>query len=178
MNTISSTTAGALFLLCAVPIFVILYVTISGSLQRSAMLGKNATIAVALCATFLCMLGLYEVLIPRRNTNQTDVGGRGIGFDFLLIPYAALALAILAVLLLLFVQKVLGHDDGTKPHRETFWRRETSCKGKNLVTKPRSSQDLRRLRKSSGLVGLGPGNELDNPRKRQGNPSQRKEMSK
>jgi len=163
MNTIGSTTAMPLFVLCAVPIFVILYVVISGSLQSSALFGKNATIAVALSATFLCMLGLYAMLVPQGNAHQTDVGRRGTEFDFLLIPYAALALAILTVLLLLFVRKVLGHDDGKKLHPDIFSRRKTSYGGKNLAKKSRYTQDLGRLRQSSGPVRLGPGNELDNP---------------
>ena len=37
-----------MWLLCVLPIFVILYGVISGSLQRSALFGKNATVAVAL----------------------------------------------------------------------------------------------------------------------------------
>ena len=168
MNTIGSTTAVALFVLCAVPIFVILYVVISDSLQRSALFGKNATVAVAFCATFLCMLGLYETLASRGNTNQTDVGGGVTGFDFLLIPYAALALAILTMFLLLFIRKVLGHDDGRKPHPDTFSRKKTLYGGTNSPMKSRSPQDLRRLRQSSGPVRLGPVNGLDNPKKLQG----------
>jgi len=160
----------AMWLLCMLPIFVILYVVISHSLQRSALFGKNATIAVAFCATFLCVLGLYETLAPRGNTDQTDVGGGGTGFDFLLIPYAALALAILAMFLLLFIRKLLGHDDGRKPHPDTFSRKKTSYGGKNPAMKSRSPQDLRRLRQSSEPVRLGSGNRPDNPqRELQGN---------
>ncbi len=167
-----------MWLLCVLPIFAILYVVISASLQRSALFGKNATIAVALSATFLCMLGLYEMLVPQGNVDQSDVGRRSTGFDFLLIPYAALALAILTMFLLLFIRKVLAHDDGRKPHPDTFLRKKTSYGGKNPAMKSRFPQDLGRLRQSSGPVRLGPGNELSNPTKRQGNPSQRKEMSK
>ena len=167
-----------MWLLCVLPIFVILYVVISGSLQKSALFGKDATIAVAFCVTFLCVLGLYETLALRGNTNQTGVGRGGTGCEDLLVPYTALALAILTVLLLLFIRKVLGHDDGRKPYLDTFSRKRTSYGGKNLAMKSRSPQDLGRLRQSSGPVRLGPGNELDNPGKRQGNPPQKKEMLK
>lgn len=152
-----------MWLLCVLPIFVILYGVISGSLQRSALFGKNATVAVALSATFLCVLGLYETLAPQGNANQNDAGRRGTEFDFLLIPYAALALAILAMFLLLFIRKVLGHDDGRKPHPGTFSRKKTSYGGKNPAMESGAPQDLGRLRQSSGPVRLGPGNELDNP---------------
>ena len=158
-----------MWLLCMLPIFVILYVVISHSLQRSALFGKNATIAVAFCATFLCVLGLYETLAPRGNTDQTDVGGGGTGFDFLLIPCAALALAILTMFLLLFIRKVLGHYDGRKPHPDTFSRKKTLYGGTNSPMKSRSPQDLGRPRQSSGPVRLGSGNGLDHPKKPQGN---------
>jgi len=161
-----------MWLLCVLPIFVILYAVILGSLQRSALFGKNATVAVAFSATFLCMLGLYETLAPGGNTNHTDTGGAATGFDFLLIPYAALALAILTILLLLFIRKVLGHDDGRKPHPDTFSRKKPPYGGKDPAMKSRSPQDLERLRQLSGAVRLGPGKESSNPTKRQVNPSQ------
>ena len=178
MNTIGSTTATSMFVLCALPIFVILFAAILASLQRSAMFGKNTTIAVALCATLLCMFGLYETFVRPGNANETDASREGAGFDFLLIPYVALALAILTMFLLLFIRKVLGHDDGRKPHPDTFSRNKTSYASKNPAMKSRSPQDLGRLRRSRGPVRLGPGNESDNPGKRQGNSSQIKEMLK
>ena len=98
-------------------------------------------------------------LLLRGNANQNDAGRRGTEFDFLLIPYAALALAILTMFLFLFMRKVLGHDDGRKPHPDTFSRKKTLYGGTNSPMKSRSPQDLGRPRQSSGPVRLGSGNE-------------------
>lgn len=167
-----------MWLLCLLPISVILFAAILASLQRSAMFGKNTTIAVALCATLLCMFGLYETFVRPGNAGETDASREGTGFDFVLIPYVTLALAILAVLLLLFVQKVPGRRDAKHPCQETLWPKEGSYGGKERGDKSRPSQDLRRLRQSSELAKLRHSNLSDSFQKRLRNPSTSKETSK
>lgn len=155
-----------MWLLCALPIFAVVYAAIFASLQRSALFDRNATIAVSLCTTLLCMFGLYGIFVRPADTNETVAGERDTGLDFLLIPYAALALVILSVLLLSFAQKVLGRRDRRSPRLETFRRKERSHGPKECGDRPRSSQDLRRLRQSSELAKLRQGNPSDDLRKR------------
>jgi membrane protein implicated in regulation of membrane protease activity len=167
-----------MWLLCALPIFVILYAAIFGSLQRSAMFGKNAAIAVALCAALLCVLGLYETFVRPGNAGETGASREDTGFAVLLIPYAALALAILAVLLLLFVRKVLAHHDGRNPHRKTFRRKERAHDPKECGGQSTSFQDLRIPRESDAQAKLRQSNLSDNFRKRLRDQSKSKETSK
>ena len=167
-----------MWLLCVLPIFVILYAAIFGSLQRSAMFGKNATIVVALCTALLCIFGLYGILVRPADTDGTVASGRGIGLDFLLVPYAALALVILSVILLMFAHKILGRHEARSPRRETVRRKERSYGPKECGDRSMLHQDLRIPPASDELAKLRQSNLSDSLKKGLRNPSTSKEISR
>ncbi|MBN1360441.1 MAG: hypothetical protein JW993_07610 [Sedimentisphaerales bacterium] len=96
-----------MWLSCALLLFMVLFVAISASIQRSGLFGGNTGAIVALCTALLCMLGLHQGFVSPANGKAAVADREGHGFDFLLLPYAALAVAILSVLLLQFVRKAL-----------------------------------------------------------------------
>jgi hypothetical protein len=103
-----STIGSAIFMLCAVPIFAILFVTISAALKAS-IFSQGARVTIAICVALLCIVGLSRMFtVPERGVVAGQNADRG--FDLLLLPYTALALAILFLLLLLMFFNVKRGD--------------------------------------------------------------------
>jgi len=108
-------------LVCAGAIFVILFVTIHQALKQMPLFGKKTSIAVAICVSLLCIIGLHQhFFVTTGHSGAAEQGSEHTnGFNFLLLPYTALALAILLTLLLLFLFKKFG---GERPESLSKYR--------------------------------------------------------
>ncbi len=84
-----------------ITIFIILFIMIYYSLKEAQIFQNGILIVISICVTILCSIGMHQVLM---TANQT-------GFNFILLPYAALGLAILLTLLLMWL---LGLSRGNK----------------------------------------------------------------
>jgi hypothetical protein len=104
MNVLLSTTGISIYVLCGLPIFVILCMTIATALRQGSTFGKNAGVVIALCVSLLCVLGLYRMLVPAAG------GGGPLGVDPILWPYTALGIAVLLLLFLMFLGKLARSD--------------------------------------------------------------------
>ena len=79
------TITGPLLLISLVAIGVLLFVTILKVLREFSFFAGSTSVIASVCVTALCILGMREFLI-------------GPGVRVILIPYTALALAILLLL--------------------------------------------------------------------------------
>lgn len=84
-------------------LFIILFIPMLKTVKCMPLFKENPVIT-ALVITALCIVALYEVLVAPPAQKNTD--DKKPDFLFILIPYATLALSILAILLLRFLHKI------------------------------------------------------------------------
>jgi ABC-type uncharacterized transport system permease subunit len=116
-----------MLVLCGLPVLVILFVAISTALKQAFLFGRNASV-VALCTALLCMIGMSRTFLPADAAK--DISGRSgpMGVDFVLLPYAALGIAILLMLLLLMLSGRRTHRDKLhKAAKDIVRRSEPAC---------------------------------------------------
>ena len=117
-----------MLLLAAGAIFVILFVSISAALKEGSLFGRTATMIVTICVSLLCIIGLFHLSGLGNETTDTAQknGTLGSNSDIILIPYEALAIAILVILFLLFLLKIFGVDKLPSNSRGTKHRMRES----------------------------------------------------
>ena len=91
MNICLLAVSGLMSFLLMAAIFIIIFLTIKTSLNHSSLFGKKTTVFVAVCVTALCLIGMSEYLL-------------------ILLPFAALGIAILLTLLFLFLAGIFGSE--------------------------------------------------------------------
>jgi hypothetical protein len=96
-----------MLVLSAVAVFAILFVTILKVLREAAFFKGRTSVLIALCVALLCIVGLSEFVVPNglHGGPEPTVKTRGT-LDYLLLPYVALAVAILVSHLLVFASKI------------------------------------------------------------------------
>lgn len=106
MGTSISSPLEPLVTVVLIAMFVIVFVVARGALKETPLFGNTGSWPVALCTAVLAVIGLLRFLgTPRPSTGTERTPGGGI-FDLILLPYAALAIALLLVLLLLALGRV------------------------------------------------------------------------
>ena len=130
-------------------IFVLLFAVIWNSLKRSSIFPENICLVIALCVSVLCIIGLFGLgktearLIkgprtflvkdapPVPSAPAAEPNKKKI--NFILLPYAALAISILFALLLLMFQK---GSSWMKNRRNSlkYWVDKNPIKPKQNVT--------------------------------------------
>lgn len=120
-------------------LFIILFVPIFKTVKCMPLFKKNPVIT-ALVITLVCIVALYEVLVgpvAQKNTNDKKPD-----FLFILIPYAALAISILAILLFRFLHKILPtvhlRNFQIRAAIQKFWRNIFSVESQFLRKSPGS----------------------------------------
>lgn len=94
---------------------VLLFVTILRSLREFSFFESRTAVVVAVCVTILSTIGIHEFFIaPGGPTEYTPTSSdtnidqnKGFGGGLFLLPYAALAVAIVLSLLLLSVRRII-----------------------------------------------------------------------
>ena len=126
-------------------IFVILFACIFAALKQGALFGRAATAIVATCVSLLCVVGLFGSFGLGNETSDTahKNGMLGRNMEIILIPYEALAIAILLTLLFLFLLKVFGGKKLERYLKGTEQRIE-----KHRLRKKRKEQELTKQRRS------------------------------
>jgi phosphotransferase system glucose/maltose/N-acetylglucosamine-specific IIC component len=145
MKALLLTFTTPMLVLCAAAIFVILFATILRTLKEMSLFTPGTSAVVALAASVLCMMGLHHFLVSGEGGHT--VSGRAsevtsqTGIEIILLPYAALAIAILLCLLLLAIARIFAGR-----RREEYPARE-----KAIVTKSEKHQSIdneeKRIRK-------------------------------
>ena len=90
----------------SVLLFALLFIPILAAVRQMPLFGEGNAVFMAVVVTLLCILAMWVLLVPAAAPKQTE--GEKEGFLFLLIPYAALAISILAILLVRFLMKASG----------------------------------------------------------------------
>ena len=106
MNEIIPTIGLLVYALAAVSIFTILFVTLSKTLKQIPMFDGRGTWVMALAVSLLCMFGLHQTFIEPAAGGTAAAGRPQPWIELCLVPYTALALTILSVLLLLLLRRV------------------------------------------------------------------------
>ena len=129
-------------LLCTGAIFIILFVIIHQTLKQISFFGKKAYVVVAICVSLLCITGLHQHFFATTDNSATTGQGDTLTneFNFLLLPYKALALAILLTLVLLFLCKAGSWEK----YKSMFKHPQRRIKESNHDEK---SDEERRIRK-------------------------------
>jgi hypothetical protein len=137
MGTSISSPLETLVTVVLIAMFVIVFVVSRGALKRMPLFGDAGSWPVALCTAVLAVLGLLRFLgSPGQGTNPESTPGGGI-FDFILLPYATLAIALLLVLLLLALSKVWPGKSGMPGKQQ---RAELPPEVKRLIKQRQAAQ--------------------------------------
>ena len=97
-----------MLILFGVAVFVIVLTTVHKTLQKTLFQGRT-TIVMALAVSVLCIVGMYQFLgTPGDSSSGPQTGNKtNVTLNYILLPYVALAVAILLSQLLLFASKIL-----------------------------------------------------------------------
>jgi NADH:ubiquinone oxidoreductase subunit 5 (subunit L)/multisubunit Na+/H+ antiporter MnhA subunit len=124
MNTVVAMAGVSMAVLCAVPVFVILFAIISRTLRRMPLFDGNNVIVLALCVTMLCMIGLHRVFVQPPGAEAATADDTHRPLDFLLLPYTVMALAMLLAFCFLLLPKVVRSQGYARLRAEIVNRRE------------------------------------------------------
>ena len=107
-------------LLCLMAIFILLFVIILKVLRQQSFFGKNTAVVISLCASLLCIIGLSQPFFPVEAEYQvSEKSAREVSdLDFILLFYAALAIALLLSPLLWFIAKIFRGDKYKKGSKQ------------------------------------------------------------
>jgi hypothetical protein len=99
-----------MLVLCAAAIFVILFTTILRTLKEMSLSTPGTSDVVALAASVLCMMGLHHFLVAGQDSHavsgHASESSSQTGIEIILLPYTAMAIAILVCLLLLGISRM------------------------------------------------------------------------
>ena len=112
---------GAVGLLVAAVISVILFVAILGVLKKAPLFSCWARYVLAVCASLLSVIGMSRIFVGA--TGRSGGAGRERLLEFLLLPYTAMGIAILLVLLLLLLRKVVSARQETCERSEGIYEK-------------------------------------------------------
>ena len=124
MNAIDSSNLAPMVVLCAVSIFVILFAIILRTLRQMPFFDGSNPVPIAVCVTLLCILGLHQLFVQPAGTETAPADDARRSLDFLLLPYTAMALAMLLALCLLLLDKVVKSRGYARLRTEIVKRRE------------------------------------------------------
>jgi len=112
-----------ILLLSGVAIFTILFVIIHRILKQMSIFQGPTAVIVAICVSLLSVIGLSRFFVIADVACKTTENRRDITLDFILLPYTALALAIILVLLLSFVNRLSRNHRMNKSCKEISRKR-------------------------------------------------------
>ena len=115
MNVLISSVGVSMYAACGLPISVILFMMILMALGRASMFGKNTNIVAALCTTFLCMLGLYQLFVASSVDENGVADDSKVWLACWLLPFTVLALAVLSLFLVLLLKKMFSAGSRRDP---------------------------------------------------------------
>jgi len=108
--------------LSATVIFTIIFVIIHKTLKQMSIFQGPAAVIVAICVSLLSVMGLSRFFVIADVACKTTENRHDITLDFILLPYTALAFAIILVLILSFVSRI------SKNHKMNKLRKDIPSK--------------------------------------------------
>ena len=127
MSLMNVNRVGPVAVLCFAALFVLLYLVIYKSLKFSSFFRGPTAIVVAVCVSLLSTIGVMRTFtVGGWDINvENNSSKSGDGLDIILIPYTALALSILVVLILLFLSRLFKAKKIERRSKETKHRIKT-----------------------------------------------------
>ena len=108
MNESLQTFASPVALLIGATLFAILFSVILTALRRAEVFPPGAGLMLAICSSLLAVIGIMRTFgHVQEPTGSSDSSW----MDTLLLPYTAMRIAMLLVLLLIFLRKVVSGAD-------------------------------------------------------------------
>ena len=95
-----------MLLLSGMAILTILFVIIYKILKQMSIFQGPAAVIVAICVSLLSLIGLSRFFVISDVAYKSTENRHDITLDFILLPYTALALAIILVSFLSFVSRI------------------------------------------------------------------------
>ena len=123
MEPLIDALAGIVGLIVGAAIWAVLFVVILHVLKEASPFTGWTCYVLAACVSLLSVIGMFRMLRGPGSPEQSARDRAPIGF--ILLPYAAMGIAMLAVLLLLFLRKLVRSGTSKLPKRE-FQLRGTS----------------------------------------------------
>ena len=96
----------------AAAIWAILFVVIWETLKDASIFSGPATFVVSVAASLLAVIGMFGQF--SRAPGQSDGSPGGDAAEFVLLPYAAMGIAMLAVLLLVLLARLFCANRGVR----------------------------------------------------------------
>jgi len=112
-------------ILSVATIFAILFIVIYKILKQISIFKGFTSVVASICVSLLSLIGLSRFFVISDVACETSANRHDITFDFILLPYSALIIAVILVSLLLFVSKVLKNQRTKKQFTECkrmIWR--------------------------------------------------------
>ena len=124
MEKSASTLQEITLLMCGTIIFVLLFVTILNVLKQTSIFRGATAVVIAICVSLLSVIGLSQFFVITEVSCETEVNCHSFNFDldFILLPYVALALSVLLILLFRFMRRIFRNNK-TKHSRKEISRR-------------------------------------------------------
>ena len=104
--------------LVGIAIFVLVWMVVYRTIKEVPLFEGKATAAIlATCVSLLSVMGMFHFLGAGVGPHSVSekAGGEGTNLDFILLPYAALGIAIVLLSLYLYGAKLLGKGKPKDP---------------------------------------------------------------
>ena len=118
MDSLMKSLSTGIGLLIGIAIWAILFAVILEVLKKASPFESWTCYVLAACVSLLSVIGMHRMLAGRPTGAENQGGGEP--FSFLLLPYAAMGISMLLVLLLLFLRKI------SRLRKEMPWDEERS----------------------------------------------------
>ena len=107
-----------MLLLSGMAILTILFVIIHRILKQMSIFQGPAAVIMAICVSLLSVIGLSRFFVITDVTCQTTANRRDITLDFILLPYTALALALILGLIFMLVNRISRNHKMNKSYKD------------------------------------------------------------
>ena len=121
-KTIFMSNQSMLFL-SGVVIFVLLLVITHKILKQMSIFRGTKTVIVAICVSLLSIIGLSRLFVITNANFSTTPNRCDITLDVIFLPYTALALTVILVLILLFINRTFRNHKMDRTYREILQRK-------------------------------------------------------
>lgn len=102
--------SSVFMIVTAIAIFVILVSVIYKSISEIPSFKGPIAFILTVCTALLCLIGMADLMVAGTAENPSETASHiiDIRLDFILLPYASLALTILLLLLVLVLVRIQG----------------------------------------------------------------------
>lgn len=124
MEKSASTLQEFTLLMSGTIIFVLLFVTILNVLKQTSIFRGATAVVVAICVSLLSVIGLSQFFVITEVSCETELNRHRFNFDldFILLPYVALALSVLLILLFRFMRMIFRNNKTKHSRKEISHR--------------------------------------------------------